>query len=365
MLFLFAFGAGALNESDISAKSAVIINAQTLEIVFEKNAYEKRSMASTTKIMTGILACESGKLGQTVEITPQMCAVEGTAIGLKAGYKITLYNLLCGLMLESGNDAANAVAFFLGGSLENFAKMMNEKAFEIGMKCTNFVTPSGLDDEHHYTTAYDMALLGAYAMRNPILKEICSKRTQKADFINPELTVMFSNHNRLLSSYDGAYGIKTGFTKKSGRCLVSAAQRAGADFICVTLSAGDDWNDHIKMFDYAFETASTVNVIPRIPDSMEIKGGVFSCVKIKSSVLAITQRANKEITQKVYLPRFLYAPVKCGDVIGQIQYFSGDKNVGCADITAAEDCQSVEATFVKKRSLTEKLKEKFLRFFGR
>ena len=220
---IFAFSVNGINDNDISAESAVVINRETKEIVFEKNAYEKRSMASTTKIMTALLACESGYLYKNVEITSEMCGAEGTSLGLKAGYKLKLYDLVCGMMLKSGNDAANAVAIFLGGSLQNFAKMMNNKAYSIGMRCTNFVTPSGLDDENHYTTAYDMALLGAYAMENITLKNICSQKTMRIDYINPDIRVTYSNHNKLLSYYNGDYVIKTGFTKKSGRCLVSAA----------------------------------------------------------------------------------------------------------------------------------------------
>ncbi len=363
LIFILLFGVrvSALSEGDLSAKSAIVINASTNEIVFEKNAYQKRSMASITKIMTGVLAVESGKMNETVNITAEMCGAEGTSIGLKAGYKIRFYDLLCGMMLESGNDAANAVAIFLAGSQENFAKKMNEKAAEIGMKNTHFVTPSGLDDKEHYTTCYDMALLGSYAMKLDLFREICSLKTKKVDFIEPDITVTFSNHNRLLRSYDGAVGIKTGFTKKSGRCLVSAAERDEAMFIAVTLSAGDDWNDHRKMLDYAFESVKRKDIYIRYPKTVKVMGGVLQEVKIDPTQYPVkfSYQGSGEITQRVYLSPFVYAPLKAGDKLGKVELFYDKKIIKTVYLTAAQNCDAQNETYVPKKSLLQKIKDFF------
>lgn len=367
LIIICSVGVCAIEESDISAKSAVVINSQTGEIVFEKNAYEKRSMASTTKIMTALIAAQSGKMHQSVKISEQMCGAEGTSIGLKAGYEITLYNLVCGMLLESGNDAANAVAIYLGETIENFASMMNEKAKEIGMTSTNFVTPSGLDDEQHYTTAYDMALLGAYAMKDPIIKSICSSKSKQIDFEKPDITVTYNNHNRLLSSYDGVYGIKTGFTKKSGRCLVSAACRNNADFVAVTLSASDDWNDHKKMLDFAFSTVKSQKLYLRVPETISVVGATQKSVKIATENYPYTLSCMTEgkITQKVFLPPFVYGTFKSGDILGYVGIYLNDKSVAKVNIYACQNCDAIEETYVKKTSVLSNIKEKLRRMFNK
>lgn len=194
MIFLLSLSAFAAPE--ISAKSAAVINAETLEAVYEKNARQSLPMASTTKIMTALVALESGKILETVTVTANMAGAEGTSIGLREGYKIKLIDLLFGMMLESGNDAADAAAVFTAGSREKFAQLMNEKAKQIGLESTNFVTPSGLDSEGHLTTAHDMALLGAYAVKNPMFRALCSSKKKTVRFLEPALSMTFSNHNR-------------------------------------------------------------------------------------------------------------------------------------------------------------------------
>lgn len=341
--FIFSFSVYSAEEPSLSAYSAVLINAETKEIIYEKNAYEKRSMASTTKIMTGIIAIESGRLSETV--TAENMAAEGTSIGLKDGYKLTLEALVWGMLLESGNDAAKLTANFLSSDEENFALLMNKKAADIGMTNTNFVTASGLDAENHYSTAYDMALLGAYAVNNPLFCEICSTKTKSIEFIEPDITKNFSNHNRLLSSCDGVFGIKTGFTKKSGRCLVTACERDGVVLIAVTLNAGDDWNDHIKLYNYGYEVSESEEVFIRIPDSVSIYGGYESKVKIslKDNPVKISlKNKNAEITQKLYLPKIIYAPVKSGDVLGKVQLISSDRIIYEGNVISEQNIFSVE-----------------------
>ena len=333
----------------ISARSAVLINAETKEVIFEKNAYEKRSMASTTKIMTSLIAIESGRLSDVV--TAENMQAEGSSIGLKDGYKLTLETLVWGMMLESGNDAAKLVANHLAGSEEDFAVLMNNKAHEIGMFNTSFVTASGLDSEEHYSTAYDMALLGAHAINNPVFREICSTKTKRAEFIEPAVVRYFSNHNRLISMCDGVFGIKTGFTKKSGRCLVSACERDGVVLVAVTLNAGDDWNDHIKLYSYGYDKCVSREVYIRLPDSIRVYGGEqnFVSVSLPEDTIKLSSADTRgKVTQRVLLPEFAYAPIKCGDIAGKAQLIKDGKVIYERDILYAQSVDAISPLPEKK-----------------
>ena len=346
------------DEPSLSAQSAVLINVETKEIIYEKSAHEKRSMASTTKIMTSILAIESGRLSEIV--TAENVNAEGSSIGLKNGYKLTLEALTYGMMLESGNDAAELTAEFLGGCEEEFAVLMNDKASELGMNNTNFVTSSGLDSGEHYSTAYDMALLGSYAIQNPTFREICSTKTKRVDFIEPDISVTFSNHNKLLSLCDGVFGIKTGFTKKSGRCLVSSCERDGRVLVAVTLNAGDDWNDHKKLYDYGFDVCSLNEVYIRLPESVRVYGGNLQSVSValKENPIRLGYTDNiGKITQKVYLPAFIYAPIESEDIVGRVDLLCGDAVVASYDIYSGEGIEVVEPT-PEKKSLFVRIKDK-------
>ncbi len=352
-LFLFSFSAFCVSEPEISAQSAVLINADTKEIVFEKNANTQRSMASTTKIMTSLIAIESGKLGSIV--TAADFAAEGTSIGLKDGYKLTLNNLVYGMLLESGNDAARLTANFLAGDEENFARLMNNKAKKIGMTSTNFVTASGLDSELHYSTAYDMALLGAYAVSNPIFKEICSTKRITVEFIEPKISYTYSNHNRLLTSCEGVFGIKTGFTKKSGRCLVSACERDGVTLVAVTLNAPNDWKDHSLLYDYGYSILKKEKIDFGFPQSINVYGGKCDEIAVDVSerdVFYSHKNTDKKTTVKIIFPDFVYAPVKIGDTIGEIRFYIGDILFNSVSIIAKEGVDSIEEA--PKKSLKEK-----------
>ena len=344
----------------VNAASAVVMNADTNEVVFSVSAHERRSMASTTKIMTALIALESGRIQETVRITPEMTGADGTSIGLKTDYEVRLLDLLYGLMLESGNDAADAIAVYLAGSREDFAALMNRKAAEIGMKDTNFVTPSGLDDEKHYTTAYDMALLASYAVKNPAFREICSTKYKTVSFVKPDINATFSNHNRLLSSYPGAIGIKTGFTKKSGRCLVSAAERDGVCFVCVTLNDGDDWNDHRKMLDYAFEKVSTEVLQVNNTCKVSVQGSSVSSITVKAESGALYSYCGekKAVTAKVILPRFVYAPVKKGDALGRVEYYLENRKIAEQNLVCQQNADANEPSFVQKKSFIRRIFEK-------
>ena len=241
-----------LNAVAYSASAYILYDPDTGSVLTSCNAYERRSMASTTKIMTALLLCEDGRLNRLVKVNAKSVCVEGTSIGLKGGDIIPRENLLYGLLLESGNDAANVIAAEIAGDSKKFAEKMNEKAAQIGMKRTHFVTPSGLDDKEHYTCCYDMALLAAYAMNNADFRKACSTLSYRSVYNNESTVRTYTNHNRLLRELDGCIGIKTGFTKKSGRCLVTACEREGKRLIAVTLCAPDDWNDHKALYNYGF-----------------------------------------------------------------------------------------------------------------
>lgn len=339
--FVLGYGviAAAVESSDLSAVSAVLYCKETGDVLFEKNPEKSLSMASTTKIMTSVIALECNTPDRQVEITSEMVNVEGTSSGLRSGDRITLIDLVYCMLLESGNDAANSVALAVGGSMDNFARMMNEKAAEIGMKNTSFVTPSGLDDENHYTTAYDMALLTAYALDNSDFVRICSGKSYHVHFQDSDKQVTLYNHNRLLNEYEGCIGVKTGFTKKSGRCLVSAAVRDGVTLIAVTLNAGDDWNDHKKMLDYGFEQVETAKAdtdfsgisVPVV--GSEVKSTGISCADLQIPYISTE---NLNITREIYLEKFLYAPIKKGDVVGFVRFYNNGRFVAQKSLTATE-----------------------------
>lgn len=335
-------------EPGVSAECAVLISGETGTVLYEKNAYERHAMASTTKIMTALLALEeSARAGDpVVDITEEMVAVEGSSMGLQVGNRLHLSELTAGMMLASGNDAANACALFLSGSQEGFGALMNERAGEIGMKDTHFVTPSGLDDEAHFSTAYDMALLTKTALENQDFEDIVKCFTRQVEFLDPAGSVSYTNHNKLLQLYEGCIGVKTGFTKKAGRCLVSAARREGATLIAVTLNAPDDWDDHIALLDYGFSMMQSVafdgaQVTARVP----LAGGSLDSVQVQGAageIRSLPAVDAERIERRVLLPKFLYAPVHAGDKVGQVQYFAGGKEIYSLPVVAAESVPAAE-----------------------
>lgn len=238
----------------VSARSAVLLEQESGRILFEKDAHTKRRIASITKIMTAILAIESGKMDEKATVSNRAIHTEGSAVYLQEGEKIKLEDLVYGLMLRSGNDAAVAIAEHVGGSVEGFVHMMNQKAAEIGMMNTEFANPHGLDDhENHYSTAYDMAILTRHAMQNPMYQKISGTKVHRAPNPNEQWDRVWRNKNKLLTSlYEYSTGGKTGYTKRAKRTLVSTASKEGMNLVAVTIDASDDWNDHIAMFNMAY-----------------------------------------------------------------------------------------------------------------
>jgi len=312
----------------VSAKAAILIDADTGRVMLEKNAELRLPMASTTKIMTALVALERGDPDETVKIMPEAVGVEGSSVYLTLGEELTLRELLYALMLASANDAATAIAIHTAGSVEAFAELMNEKASALGLKNTNFKNPHGLDAEGHFTSAHDLARITAAALKNKLFAEIVS--TYKYNIGGKDGTRRYLvNHNKLLRQYDGCIGVKTGYTKTDGRCLVSAARRDGMTLIAVTLSAPDDWRDHTAMLDYGFSHYESVKLcvqrefIISLPD---VSGkGEIECV-VKSGIV-LTLPKGGEITRVIECPRFFWSTPKKGETVGQVIFYRNGKEI--------------------------------------
>lgn len=321
----------------VSAQSAALFCPQTGEFLFAKNADEKRGMASTTKIMTALVAIESGDADAEIRIPQAAVGVEGSSLYLQAGETMTLRDLLYGLLLQSANDAAVAIAVTLGGSVEGFAEMMNEKAAALGLANTHFENPHGLADEHHYTTARELARIAAAAMQEPLFREICGAKRATVPGRDGGKRYLV-NHNKLLFTYAGAVGVKTGFTKATGRCLVSAAVRDGVELIAVTLGAPDDWRDHASLLDYGFsmyervplaEAGQSFGTLPLLGGD-EPSVGVYT----KAAVSAVLPRARGSIVMRIALNRPRFAPVYAEDTVGHIVWFLDGKEIAAAPLSA-------------------------------
>lgn len=315
ILLLSAIPANASGLS-FSAESAVLIDGNSKEILFEKNANEKMPMASTTKIMTAIVTLENASLSHTFTVDERAVGTEGSSAYLQKGDRLTVESALYALLLQSANDAANALAFEVSGSIEDFATLMNEKAKELGLSDTSFKNPSGLSEEGHCTTARELAVLSAYCLENEDFYKIVSTKTATVKIGENDRT--FVNHNKLLSLYEGAVGVKTGFTKESGRCLVGAAERNGIRLISVTLNASSDWNDHKSMLDYGFSLYREYKLYNE--DSFIIELPVAG----KSSYISVSPKGeysvflpkDKKISVVIEAPRLITAPVKKGQKLG-------------------------------------------------
>ena len=312
----------------ISARSCVVICGETGEVIYGENENFRMPMASTTKIMTGLLLCEYGNLDREIVTTKEMVTVEGSSMGLLEGDTVSLKALLYGLLLASGNDAANTIAIVVGGSVENFVDMMNERAEKLGLEDTHFETPSGLDGDTHYTTCYELSLIAREAMKNEEFAKAVSTGSIRLAYGNPPYSRTITNHNRLLKSYDDVVGIKTGFTKKSGRCLVSAARRDGKFVIAVTLDAPDDWRDHRYLLDLGLDSVSVVDIKPEPHKiSIPVISGEEDYIESGMNGIQICAKKNAKVKCEVNIKPYIIAPVKKGEVLGEASYFVNDVKI--------------------------------------
>ncbi len=327
---------------DISnAGGAVVIERDSLRVLLEKDKDKKLPEASTTKIMTAILAIEKGNLSDVATVSPNASGVEGSSMWLGVGEHITLENLLYGLMLSSGNDAAVAVAEHISGSVEAFVAEMNKKAAELGAVNTNFVNPNGLYNENHYTTAYDLALITAYAMKNETFRTIVSTVYREMPWEGHEYKRVLKNKNRNLWQYEGATGVKTGYTQDSGRCFVGSAMRNGMEIITVLLDDYDMFADSREVLDYGFTNYQKVNIVnegdPLGPaDVVDGLPGTVELVAGGGCSYPVTGDESASIRKVVTISKIV-APVKTGQEVGKIEVFLGDQKMTEIPVLAAGD----------------------------
>lgn len=325
----------------VSAKSAILMEASTGKVLFSQDIDTKRGMASTTKIMTALIVLESADLEELVTVKQSCTGIEGSSMYLQPGEQLTVSDLLYGLMLQSGNDCATVLADHVAGSTEQFVSLMNQKAADLGLCNTHFTNPSGLPDKNHYSSASDMAHLTAYAMQNADFRAIVATKKFRAG------THYLVNHNRLLSMCEGVDGVKTGFTKSAGRCLVSSAVRNGVRLIAVTLNAPDDWRDHKQLYDFGFANIKQIQFHQAGEEltSLPVIGGVSSelPILIQADCSAMISPEEEKNIQVVYhLPHFLYAPILKGEEVGEVIIKVGNEVVMTVPLTVSESVAQLE-----------------------
>lgn len=317
----------------VSAASAVLMDAESGRVLYEKDAHTPRLIASTTKLMTALVAVTSTNLDTVITMESEYQA-EGSSMYLRLGEKLTLKELLYGLLLASGNDAALAIAGGCAGDVETFVGWMNEKAALLGMENTHFANPNGLDDEAHYSSAYDLALLGREVLKNETLAELVA--TKSVTVAGRSL----SNHNKLLWRYEGCTGMKTGYTDAAGRTLVSSAERNGQSLICVTLKDPNDWDDHAKLLDYGFKTWPR-HLLARAGkgfQTLPVSGSLLSQVLVATAAeVAYPLTEGERVKVWVTLPERVTAPVKKGAIAGKLTFRVKDNVVGETYLLYAAD----------------------------
>ena len=339
-----------------SASCAILMEYESGRVLYSENIHEMRSIASITKLMTALVAVEQTQdLSQIVTVGAESCEIEGSSIYLRPGEQISVEALLYGLLLRSGNDAASALAVQCGGSVDGFVALMNEKAQTLGMEHTHFTNPSGLSDENHYSTAYDMALLTRACLANETVSTITA--TKNATYG----TRVFSNHNKLLWRYEGCIGMKTGFTKDAGRTLVSAVQRGGMTLIVVTLNDGDDWKDHAALFDYGFSTWAGIDLAAKseVVANVPVTGGLTPFVPVVAQEGIAYPFASEEAPQRrIELNGdSLSAPIIEGAPVGRLVFLLNGEEIAATPLLAGETVPSVIAP---KRNIPGRI----LDFFG-
>ncbi len=313
----------------VSARAAALLDAESGRVLYEKNALARLPMASTTKIMTALVALEAAALDTVIAVPSDAVGVEGSSVYLTVGERLTLEELLYAVLLSSANDAATAVAIALGGSVEGFSSMMNAAAARLGLADTNFQNPHGLDAEGHYTSALDLARLTAYALKNSDFRRIVS--TYKHEISGLSGNRLLVNHNRLLKSYDGCIGVKTGFTKRTGRCLVSAAERGGLTLVAVTLNDGNDWRDHTAMLDYgfAFFERTTLVQTGQPMATLPIVGGQELLLRAENDLsLTLTRYGDKITTVIESSDRFCWSRPPYGTRVAKAVFYRGNTRLG-------------------------------------
>lgn len=335
----------------VSAHSAIVMDGDSGQVLWEKNADQKSLIASTTKIMTALVVLEHAALDETVNVATEAVGIEGSSMYLKAGETLTVEDLLYGLMLSSGNDAAVALSIHVAGSPEEFAKLMNEKARLLGLENTHFANPNGLDSEENYATARSLGQLTVAAMQNDSFRTIVSTKSYNC----PEHYM--TNHNKLLWQYDGAVGVKTGFTKHAGRILVGSAERDGRRLVSVTINAPSDWSDHKQMLDYGFTCYSPQTLLTQGQQVglLEIISGVDAQVPLLASEdVSFSMLSGETPEFRLETEKLVYAPVQQGQVLGTLQVYVGSRLINEQNVVAGAAVQQLP----EEPDFWDKLKEK-------
>ena len=315
------------------------MDGETGRILYEKDADSRSLIASTTKIMTALVVCEQCNVLDRMRIPKEAVGIEGSSMYLQEGEILTIQELLYGMMLHSGNDAAVALAIYCGGTVEGFAQLMNDKAHRLGLTGTHFENPNGLDSPGHYSTARDLAILTAYAMQNPIFAQTVSTKNVRIGQRS------LQNHNKLLWRVDGADGVKTGYTKAAGRILVSSAQREGRRLICVTINDGNDWADHQALLEDGFSRyhRSQIVSVGDVLGSKTVVGGDAQQVQLVAAedfAFALTAQETPQIV--ISGTEFVYAPVVQGGQAGYAYICLGEKPVGKVPLVYAQTVEQVK-----------------------
>lgn len=337
---LFFLAPAYAKEVSTSAQSAVVMERDSGRVLYIDNGHQIQEMASTTKIMTCILAIERGNLEDIVTVSKNASGVEGSSIWLSAGEKMKLHDLLYGLMLASGNDAAVAIAEHIGGSVPGFVQMMNVKAQEIGAHNTHFGNPNGLPCEGHYTTAYDLALIAAYAMRNPVFAEIVGTKYKTIPWEGHKYDRVVKNKNKILWQYEGGNGVKTGYTKNAGKCLVAGAERNGMQLVAVVLNDGKMFEDCMKLLDYGFENYAIYTILEKgekagtvsITDGKEKAMDIYSQQEFR---LPLTPAEKDKVVKRFYLHKTVRAPVVKGQTVGSAEIWLDGNKMAVVPLKAA------------------------------
>ncbi|MDB5053769.1 MAG: D-alanyl-D-alanine carboxypeptidase [Bacilli bacterium] len=315
------------------AEAAALIDVTSGKILYSYQGDKQMRIASLTKIMTAIVAIEAGKLTDQVKVSKNAAGKEGSSIYLKQNEQMSLNNMLYGLMLRSGNDAATAIAEHVGGSLDGFIYLMNEKAQMLGMDHSHFMNPHGLDGKEHYSTARDMAVLSAYALRNAVFREIVKTKIKKVPNPNEAWSYVWPNKNKMLSLYPNSDGVKTGYTKLANRCLVSSATRGGQQLAVVTLNDSDDWADHSKLLDYGFKHFPLKQLVDkgeRMPNGM---------LTSKSFSYPLTAEESQKLTKQVKLENDHSLSFRL-KILGQLTFYIEGQEIGKVPLVAENSIQT-------------------------
>jgi D-alanyl-D-alanine carboxypeptidase (penicillin-binding protein 5/6) len=332
---------GAPREPEVSAKSAVLIEASTGKILYAKGANDRRPPASTTKMMTLIVALEHGNLGDVVTTSPNAASTEGSSLWLNPGEQLKLKDMLYGMMLVSGNDATVAVAEHIAGSVDKFAALMTDKARAIGAMSTNFTNSSGLPDKRHYSTAADLAKIAAYGYKNPLFRTIVGTKHTVIPWAGKPHDRDLYNENKILWLYDGGNGVKTGFTEEAGRCLVSGAKKGNVQLVAVVLDSDRMWEDSMKLLDYGFSQISPLAMVKQddIMKTVKVENGKAEFVKLVAAgdiVVPAGADDKDQFSLVVDAPGRVAAPVAVGQKIGTVKAMYKNQEIASVDLVATE-----------------------------